>query len=299
MEFKQLEAFASVVEWNSFSEAAKRMYLTQPTISSHIRSLEEELNTTLLIRTTKHLEVTAEGEYLYKEAKKILKLRQQVYSTFSQNQSCNIRLGASTIPGIYLLPNVLSVFQKKYPVQHFELWQSDSLGVMKELKEGNLDLGLIGTKTNDSDYIFIPFAKDELVIATPATSYYKELQQENADVYRLMKEPIILRENNSGTRKEATLFLERMNVDPSTLNIVAQMNDQEMIKSSIKKGLGISIMSGYSVAEEEKNGSLLVFHLGELSSYRNLYIVYEKKKTLPKHIEQFVNLVCNMFLNRP
>ena len=83
MEFKQLEAFAAVVEWNSFSEAARRIYLTQPTISSHIRALETELNTTLLNRTTKHIEVTEEGQYLYEETQKILQLRSRIYEHFS------------------------------------------------------------------------------------------------------------------------------------------------------------------------------------------------------------------------
>ena len=84
MEFKQLEAFAAVVEWNSFSEAARRIYLTQPTISSHIRALETELNTTLLNRTTKHIEVTEEGQYLYEETQKILQLRSRIYEHFSR-----------------------------------------------------------------------------------------------------------------------------------------------------------------------------------------------------------------------
>ena len=112
MEFKQLEAFVAVVEWNSFSEAAKHIYLTQPTISSHIRSLETELNTTLLNRTTKHMEVTEDGQYLYEEAQKLLKLRGRIYEKFSQNPVSTIRLGASTIPALYLLPNVLPVFEK-------------------------------------------------------------------------------------------------------------------------------------------------------------------------------------------
>lgn len=296
MEFKQLEAFAAVVEWNSFSEAAKRIYLTQPTISSHIRSLETELNTTLLNRTTKHIEVTEEGQYLYEEAQRLLKLRNRIYEKFSQSTISTIRLGASTIPALYLLPQVLPVFKRRYPVFQFELWQSDSMGVIEQLQEHNLDLGFVGTKTNHPDYTFVPFARDELIIAAPANDYYRKLKEANTSLERLMEEPIILRENGSGTRKEASLFLEKMHISVSKLNVVAQMNDQEMIKSFIKKGLGISIMSGYSVAEEEKNGSLLVFHLGKNSSWRELYIVYEKKKNLPRYIQQFIQIANHMFL---
>lgn len=299
MEFKQLEAFVAVVEWNSFSEAAKHIYLTQPTISSHIRSLETELNTTLLNRTTKHMEVTEDGQYLYEEAQKLLKLRGRIYEKFSQNLVSTIRLGASTIPALYLLPNVLPVFRKKHPIYQFELWQSDSMGVLDRLQEHHLDLSFVGTKVNLPDYTFIPFARDELIIAAPANDYYRQLQEDHASLERLMQEPVILRENSSGTRKEATLFLERMHISVSELNVVAQMNDQEMIKSFIRKGLGISIMSGFSVAEEEKNGSILVFHLGEASSWRNLYIVYEKNKKLPQHIQQFVHTICHMFMEKP
>lgn len=295
MEFKQLEAFASVVEWNSFSEAARRIYLTQPTISSHIRALETELNTTLLNRTTKHIEVTEEGQYLYEETQKILQLRSRIYEHFSQNPVSTIRLGASTIPALYLLPNVLPVFKKRYPVFQFELWQSDSMGVIERMQEHDLDLGFVGTKVSLPDYTFLPFARDELIIAAPANDYYRKLHEEHVSLERLMQEPIILREQKSGTRKEAARFLERMHIPVSELNVVAQMNDQEMIKSFIRKELGISIMSGFSVAEEEKDGSLLVFHLGENASWRDLYMVYEKKKNLSAPVKQFIQLIHHMF----
>ena len=106
MEFKQLEAFVAVVEWNSFSEAAKHIYLTQPTISSHIRSLETELNTTLLNRTTKHMEVTEDGQYLYEEAQKLLKLRGRIYEKFSQNP---VSTSGSALP-----PSLPSIFCRMY-----------------------------------------------------------------------------------------------------------------------------------------------------------------------------------------
>ncbi|MDO5147699.1 MAG: selenium metabolism-associated LysR family transcriptional regulator [Eubacteriales bacterium] len=299
MEFKQLEAFVSVVEWNSFSAAAKQMYLTQPTISSHIRSLEAELNTTLLNRTTKHIEVTKEGQFLYEEAKKLLRLRNHIYDTFSQNPVSTIRLGASTVPSLYILPNALAAFRQKYPMYRFDLWQSDSMGVISAIKERSLDLGFVGTKTDEPDYTFVPIAKDELVIATPADDYYRGILKDKSPMKRLLEEPIILRDNTSGTRKEATRFLENMDIHPSDLNVTAQMNDQEMIKNYIKKGLGISIMSGFSVAEEEQDGSLLVYHLGKLSSWRNLYIVYDKTKKLPPHLQQFIHITQGMYLSKP
>lgn len=299
MEFKQLEAFVSVVEWNSFSEAAKQMYLTQPTISSHIRSLENELNTTLLRRTTKYISLTEEGRFLYEEAQKLLKIRRHIYDTFSESSVSSIRLGASTIPAHYLLPNVLPIFHKKYPIYRLELQQSDSMGVINGIKERNLDLGLVGTRTDDATLTFLPIARDELVIATPSTDYYRRLLCDSPSLERLMKEPIILRENTSGTRKEAARFLDKMNISPEGLHVTAQMNDQEMIKSYIKKGLGISIMSGFSVAEEEKDGSILVFHLNELSTWRNLYIVYEKNKKLPKYLQHFIHIMQSLYLPKP
>ena len=106
MEFKQLEAFVAVVDYGSFSEAARKLYLTQPTISAHVRSLEEELHTKLIIRTTKKTTITTKGYQLYDSAVRMLEIRNNLLENFTGVQKHMIDLAASTIPSSYLLPEI-------------------------------------------------------------------------------------------------------------------------------------------------------------------------------------------------
>ena len=118
MDLKQLETFITVVEWDSFSEAAKRLYLTQPTISTHIKQIENELNTELLKRTTKKLELTPEGREFYNYAKSISRIMESMQDSFSKKSLTTFNIGASSVPATYILPSLLA----KYHKTHIKLW---------------------------------------------------------------------------------------------------------------------------------------------------------------------------------
>ena len=126
MEFKQLEAFVAVVDYGSFSEAARKLYLTQPTISAHVRSLEEELHTKLIIRTTKKTTITTKGYQLYDSAVRMLEIRNNLLENFTGVQKHMIDLAASTIPSSYLLPEILAAYGKTHPDTYFHSIQTDS-----------------------------------------------------------------------------------------------------------------------------------------------------------------------------
>lgn len=293
MDFKQLEAFSAVIEWNSFSIAAKKLYLTQSTISSHIKFLEEELNTKLIIRTTKKMTVTKEGLLLYEYANSMLNLRQKAYDEFNTSTQNIIHLGASTIPSSYILPKALSDYRHKFSNVSFDVWQSDSFGVIDKIIDGSLDIGLVGTRGNDENCISEPFFKDEFVIATPANDYYKKLKKQNVSIKTLLKEPIIMRENGSGTKKESEKFIEKMGIDIKSLNVVASMNDQESIKKTIVNGMGISIISRKASEDFEKEKKIITFKLDTNVTYRNLYIVYMKNRIISKQIKNFIKFMKN------
>lgn len=123
MEFKQLEAFVAVVDYGSFSEAARKLYLTQPTISAHVRSLEEELHTKLIIRTTKKTTITTKGYQLYDSAVRMLEIRNNLLENFTGVQKHMIDLAASTIPSSYLLPEILAANEKRTRILIFTLFR--------------------------------------------------------------------------------------------------------------------------------------------------------------------------------
>ena len=285
MEFKQLEAFVAVVDYGSFSEAARKLYLTQPTISAHVRSLEEELHTKLILRTTKKTTITTRGYQLYDSAVRMLEIRNNLLENFTGVQKHMIDLSASTIPSSYLLPEILAAFGKTHPDIYFHSIQADSAESINRVLDGTVDLALVGQNTRDETW----------VIATPITNHYLGLQNKSVTFEDFIKDPIIIREKGSGTKKEMDLFLEQIGVTPSDLNVIARMNDLEGIKKSIVNGLGISILSARSAIDLQKTKQILLFPLEESAHKRTFYIVYSKNRILKPHVRQFIQFVQNFY----
>ena len=296
MEFKQLEAFVAVVDYGSFSEAARKLYLTQPTISTHIRSLEEELHTRLIIRTTKKITITPKGYQLYDSAVRMLDIRDNLFENFTGSKKQIIDLAASTIPSSYLLPELMAGFGRMYPDVYFHSWQTDSAGAISRVLDGSVDLALTGQNTGDDSCVFIPFCQDDMVIATPVNDHYLQLKERPVTFSDFLKDPIIIRERGSGTKKELDIFLENTGIEPSSLNVVARMNDLESIKKSIVNGLGISILSARSAVDLKKTKQILLFPLEGTAHKRSFYIVCSKNRILKAHVRQFIQYVKNYYL---
>lgn len=291
MDFRQLEAFCAIVEWGSFSEAAKHLYITQPTISSHIRSLERTLSTRLLERTTKSVVVTSEGQEFYEYAKSLLRLREKTLREFNKTAQRILPFGASSIPSAYILPELLSAYHQRNPQLMFDVVQSDSKGILERILSGSLDIGITGTPTANEHCCCKAIYQDEMVLATPVNEHYLRLQQEGCPLETLLQEPYLMREDGSGTKKEADQFLENLGLDSTSLNVIARMNDLEAIKQSIIYGLGISILSKKVTKDLERDNRVLVFPLAQGGIYRNYYLIYRKNKIQNRQLWDFIQFV--------
>jgi len=295
MNLKQIEAFVCVAELGSYSKAAKRMFLTQPTVSSHIFTLEKELNVRLFIRNTKEVYLTEEGRILYKYAKEMVALEQKIEERFKggkEEKSQGITIAASTIPSQYLLPGIISAYHDKYPGERFKIIETDSQDVVSKVVDHVVDLGLTGTVLDRKHCKYIPFYQDELVIVTANNAYYQKIHQAKANnLHWFEKEPIILRELGSGTRKEGEKQLIVNGVLPEKLNVVATIENQETIKKSVCQGIGISIMSRLATMEEEKAGKLLVFEMPGSQGSRDINLVYNKNFPLLRAVNRFIKVV--------
>ena len=111
MEFKQLQSFVAVVDYGSFTKASEKLFISQPTISTHIRMLEDEFQSCLLVRTTKSIELTPRGQEFYECAVSILSLKNHLIESWINESRNVIHMGASTIPSTYLLPELLPGLQ--------------------------------------------------------------------------------------------------------------------------------------------------------------------------------------------
>lgn len=232
MEFKQLQSFVSVVQEGSFTQAAAKLFISQPTISLHISQLEAELNTRLILRTTKSIRVTAKGHELYGYAINILELKKRMLQACSIENQRIIHLGASTIPSAYILPHLLPQFGSLHSDIYFVIHQSDSQGIIDGLHSGLFNLGFIGMPTNDDDLICQPFCQDRMIIITPVNEHFLSLKSSNASAISLLEqEPLILRENGSGSQKIADKFLAGSGLDTSKLHIVAASTTRRQSKT--------------------------------------------------------------------
>ena len=278
MDIRQLEAFVYTVKYQSFSLAAQKLYISQPTVSAHIRSLEEEFHTQLLKRTTKSLSLTPAGTKLYSYATEILTLQQKAIVELANETKPQLRIGASSVPSLYFLPELLSAYHAVHPDIRVYASCSDSLDVVHKVDDGICDIGLVGTTTSDTSCEFLPFASDELVIAAPATPHYQAYQTMPSPLDALLKEPFLLREDNSGTKQETLHFLKNKGLSLDDLNVIAVMDDAAALKKCIMLGMGISILSKATVQADARQGKLLLFPLGEAAFLRKLYLVYSPVK---------------------
>ena len=298
MNLKQLEAFVRVAETKSFSTAAKMLFLTQPTVSAHIASLERELNTCLLIRNTKGVALSEAGKELYAYAEQMLELEQKIRERFGltgRQSGSVLRIAASTIPSQYLLPDIMARFRKEYPEEQLKLFETDSSGVVEMILSHKADVGFTGTVLERGSCTYIPFYQDELVILTPTAERYRA--RKDADIASwIPEEPVILREEGSGTRKEALRLLAQTGIDITRLNVAAMMENQETIKRSVSSGMGISILSKLAAREEIDSGKLLAFPLGETGGKRDINVVYDAGYPSLPAADKFIKTVKQMYL---
>ena len=294
MDIKHLQSFAAVVKLGSFTKAAEKLYLSQPTISAHIRALEEQLHQQLLVRTTKQLEITPKGREVYDYALHILELHDRMIRACMETQQRIIHLGASTIPSAYILPQLLPEFGRQHPDTYFTIHQDNSQNILEGLIDGIFDIGLVGTKGDDK-LTYIPFMQDRMVLITPITEHFLSLKAKpDLPLQQLLKEPIILREKGSGNKKHADQFLESIHISEEDLYITARINDQETIKKLVAGGLGVSIISEQAAKNYVNEKRLLQFELPN-ATRRELYLSYRKDHTLSVHIAEFVEYVLEWF----
>lgn len=296
MDFKQLQSFAAVVKYQSFTKAAEMLYISQPTISTHIRALEEELQSRLVLRTTKDVEITPRGRELYQCAEKIFQLRDSLVESWQMETEHVINLGASTIPSAYILPEVLPGFLKSNPGIQIHIHQGDSRAIITQVLEGNIKLGMVGMKLSDENLTFLPFYRDTMVLITPVTEHYRKWKErEEVCMEALLAEPFLLREQGSGSRKCMENYFLQTGIRDQDLHVVARLNDQEAVKRLVSCGLGVSIISAKAAENFCQEGKLLSFPLPGLRAARNLYLVFRNQFILSEQITRFMEYVQKMY----
>ncbi len=296
MDIKQLEAFVQVVEARSFSRAAERLFLSQPTVSVHIQSLEESLGTRLLDRLGKEVVLTPAGEILYKYARRILALKERAIQDvhhYLGELAGRFEIATSTIPGEYLLPPLMAEFQQKHPRVRVSLAISDTGRVIKDVARGNYLLGVVGGKGDDKGLSYVPLCQEELVLALCAS--HPLAQREGVTLEDLSKIPLILREEGSGTRRTLEEALREVGVNLATLPVVAELGSTTALKEGVKACIGAAVISPRAVKDEVHCGIIKTFKIRGLDLRRTFYLVKRSKRTLPPPVEELESFILSSF----
>ena len=293
MNLKQLEAFVMIANNNSFSLTAKQLYLTQPTVSAYISKLEYELGEKLFYRTTKDVTLTEAGKKIYIYAKDMVELAEKIENAFKKDSGNGARqmvISASSIPGTYLLPGILAEFSRECPNVELRVHETDSMGVLSDIREHRVDLGFVGTTTREREIDFMPFCKDELILVTPNTERFRELKEKKLD-----QESWLMREEGSGTYKETVRFLEEMGIRSDKLRILARFNNTGAILLTVREGSGISVVSKLAAQTAIDRGEVLEHPLGENGAFRWISVATSSVYTLSDTSREMIKLIKKMY----
>lgn len=302
MDFRQLETFVEIVNCKSFSKAAQKLYLTQPTVTSHIQNLENELGTFLLNRSGKNVTPTEAGELLYKYALDIINMRNMAefdLSAYKGKIQGHLEISCSSIPRHYVLPILLKHFTDKHPNVTFSLTDYDSKKAVESIIDGFTDFGIIGAKFSTPQLEYIDLIEDKLFVVVPNTAEYPWEKYAELDISFLMDKRIILREKGSGTRDLLENKLKEQGLDLESLNVAAYIEDIEAIKKFIELGIGISFISERAIKKEVDMGILKPYSIKGLDLKRKFYFVFHKKRKLSPLSLTFKDFVIDYISKNP
>jgi DNA-binding transcriptional LysR family regulator len=288
MDLRQLEIFAKVAELGSFSRAAEAFHLTQPTVSEHIRALEDELGVRLLDRLGRGTGTTRAGQLLLSYATRMLALSRearQALEGFQGRMRGELLVGASTIPGEYILPVLLGRFREKFPEVSTTLVIGDSQAVVDWVAEGRVEVGVVGARLPQRGLEFRELMPDEEVVVVPAGHRWQGRSEISLD--ELAGEPLLLRERGSGTRAALEKALERAGMDLGALRVVGEIGSSQAIKQAVKAGLGITVISRIAVEDDCRQGLLTFLRVRDLAVTRAFHLLTHKDRSRSPVAEAF------------
>jgi DNA-binding transcriptional LysR family regulator len=292
-DLRQLEIFQKVVELGSFSKAGEVVHLAQASVSERIANLENAVGARLLDRLGRQVTPTKLGDLLYKHALALLDMKRTAcleIEDFLGVKKGTINLGCSTIPGEYILPNVIGRFGEQYPHITISLTTGVSREIEASVLAGQFELGVIGSKSSNKSLIAHELWKDELVLAVPASHPWAG--RKTVAMKELSGEPYIARGSGSGTQQMIEEYLQTAEGKGiESFHVVARFGTSTAVKEGIKAGLGISILSSLALSMEIKTGILKPLRVKGLQMSRRFYLIKDRRRTSSPPCKAFIDFL--------
>ena len=301
MDMKHLETFCKVAELESFSRAGEAVYLTQPTVSGHIASLEQTMGLKLFDRLGRRVALTTGGKILYRYAKEILRLRDEALNAiyeFSHLIKGRITIGGSTIPGEYVLPKIMGRFHKEAPGISISLVIADSQEIIDMLRAGEIEVGVVGMRFDGERVDAYPLFRDRVIIITYPQHPLAARGEVSWEELRAV--PLLIREGGSGTRKAFEGYVQAAGYRLDDFNIIGEVGSSTAVKEGVKGGIGVGIISDLAVQEEIAGGSvteLMVRGHGALE--RDFFAVVPTGRELSSPARRFLEFLTQGSLASP
>lgn len=286
MDIHQLRVFVSVFRNRSFSKASEQLRLTQPTVSEHVHTLEAELGVSLFDRSGRSIHATPEAEILFARASEIIERLAEIPGALTEHRRVlagQVVVGASSIPGTYILPPAIAAFRARHPAVSFEVRVGDSRGVAAAVAAHELLLGVVGSKIALGHLQYRPLMDDDLIVIDRPGAW-----EGTMTLKRLIERPAVVREEGSGTRREAERILQAAGVDPGRIQVAATLGSTEAVKHGVAAGLGWSVVSRRAVEGELSSGQLREVPLKGVRMRRSFHLVSHGRRTLPAPYRAFV-----------
>jgi DNA-binding transcriptional LysR family regulator len=301
MNLRLLEIFCRVYKERSFSRAATELGLTQPTVSVHIKDLEDSLGTPVFNRLGREIEPTEAGRYLYEHARSLVTLKRNLtdkMTAFLNRVEGLLVVGASSVPGEFLLPGIMTAFHAEHPGVRVRLRISDTAETIEDLRHGDIEVGVVGAAQQDEDLLFESFASDELVLITPGGAAWRGRSE--ISLRELQELPLVLREPGSDTRNTLERALARARMQMDQLKVAAELGSTGAIKEAVKHGQCVSFVSRLTVGAELESGSLRIARIPELGSIERTYhVVFSRRRVLSPISRAFLDYVRQKAAARP
>lgn len=282
MRLEYIRSFITVVNYKSFSLAAENIFLSQPTISTHIKHLENELGVQLLVRSTKDVILSEAGLTFYPYAVRLLETASEaVHSlgTIESQVSGTVSISASSVPGNYVLPHFFASVRDQLPEITFRVFEGDSARVVQEILHFDSEMGIGSIKSMNEKCLCEPLFEDEIVLITPNTEKYRNLNGTfSAELFK--NERFVLREPGSGTKMASENMEQSLGLNRKNIKVAAQLGSSEMVRRAVEAGVGIAFISKLAVKDAKQQDKILQFQFDNVNSKRQLYLFTHKDRVL-------------------
>lgn len=287
MNLQQLKVLVLLAKHKKLTAVAEILNIKQPTVTFHMKKLEETAGVPLFQQQYKHVMLTDAGEALFHYASRIVSWAEeaeQVLTDYRHFKKGTVIIGASNTPATYFLPRLLGDMQQAYPYVQISLQVKNSPQILDMLHRFEIDFGIIAEYQIDHpDLIATPLVEDEVVIVLHPN--HRLAQHEQIPLDLLREERFILREKGSATRRMSEEWAIYNNFQ---FQIAMELGATEAIKQSIMSGLGISILSRLAVTREVAEGKLVFKKIPPPVLTRHVYLVYHQNRFLTPIVQDFI-----------